>query len=1060
MSGVFTDRMRQRKRRKARARRSEPTVRLKQRGSRSGIIPYLAGLAWLLALVVPLHWFWYSAIANLAAEAPLTTELASLTVKLDPQRPLIIGRNDLVQRPGASSAEANHLELSAVNGIANATIRNNAEQRNLFVQFRGSDGQSSARWKIEPGDSLRIRGSEFTFTKAEDGKLTFDLKRNGVTVGYNLDTNGGWSDRFETDGSPARVCEPAGFSPLSYFRSHRKRVVMLIGGKLDCMVEGVLHIALPGLEWQSMAVLTDGTGFQVAPQLAKASDLSIVSFARAKGERVDGFGGIAFPINVAGPRALERFIAGKTSYDVKYPDDGSGGELVIKPSTKNHLFRIAKDVVVPASDCIDGFPGIPSAQEGFKRCLERPSSILERGQASDILTLLNRYERIVRAGFAALTLLVLAIVFLLPVWRYYTSRISRRSARFILPDLKEMIVPPLLVLAVLALVGAPEFAAALGLPPVSLTLGLVLSVVCYAVLSLVVVFQNWSNPAFCLGFTALVGLIAAGSIVLFSLAIDGDTTHWLSFIAKHKLMFLDLMALACAVVLILPVGFAGNLIQGFVLSQSWAGYCARVAGALVPIGLIGVWAFAGSEEGLGGFQPVEFAKITIVIILAILLVGLTRAMSSLHSRSFKVFVALAAFVLAVFMGLLLGVPVLKSDYSPALITGLVLMVMFFSFLLPWAWERRMEYIQRVENILRLPLTVRYPVRSINRGLFISKLVFGVAVIMLALMLFTFNILNWSLTGHWRLAGNPEQQLQNYKEMQLSGGLGTIAQRFYAYIDLSHDPANRKIIKGPNGDVARFRVQDRDVGLQSLRSKIAVANAPCGFHHLGVEGDLVQSRIKLVSRIMTGGGCKDAPLSYDPRRTGSLDAVGNPTSTDPAIPARTGVPVEKKEEPYFVDDLISVPVVQNDFIGAYLVARFGIGAAFAVMILQSLVVVFCGVLFFAVRPPERVGTGEYLTRQFLRMALVGVATLFMLHWSIAWSNVLGLLPIMGQPMTFIAAATSHHLFMVLPAMMIIILAARYSLKPVVFAERRPPRRFIANVFNAGMGPLVRTNGNTA
>ncbi|MGE4011891.1 MAG: hypothetical protein AB7G15_07125, partial [Alphaproteobacteria bacterium] len=43
------------------------------------------------------------------------------------------------------------------------------------------------------------------------------------------------------------------------------------------------------------------------------------------------------------------------------------------------------------------------------------------------------------------------------------------------------------------------------------------------------------------------------------------------------------------------------------------------------------------------------------------------------------------------------------------------------------------------------------------------------------------------------------------------------------------------------------------------------------------------------------------------------------------------------------------------------------------------------------------------------AIYGLAWMHLIHWMISWGNVLGLLPVMGQPMTFITAGNSHLLF---------------------------------------------------
>ena len=42
------------------------------------------------------------------------------------------------------------------------------------------------------------------------------------------------------------------------------------------------------------------------------------------------------------------------------------------------------------------------------------------------------------------------------------------------------------------------------------------------------------------------------------------------------------------------------------------------------------------------------------------------------------------------------------------------------------------------------------------------------------------------------------------------------------------------------------------------------------------------------------------------------------------------------------------------------------------------------------------------------AIFGLAIMQATHWTIAWGNSLGLLPVMGQPMTWLSAGNSHLL----------------------------------------------------
>lgn len=127
-------------------------------------------------------------------------------------------------------------------------------------------------------------------------------------------------------------------------------------------------------------------------------------------------------------------------------------------------------------------------------------------------------------------------------------------------------------------------------------------------------------------------------------------------------------------------------------------------------------------------------------------------------------------------------------------------------------------------------------------------------------------------------------------------------------------------------------------------------------------------------------------------------------------------------------VMRLPVVQNDFIGAFLLHRFGIEGGWALLIFQGM---FAAALFALARDVEQWGRGKNAepkaTGIFLSLALFAMAWLFLAHWTIAWSNTLGLLPVMGQPMTFISLANSHHLFFALPGL-ILGLATGWMIEP--------------------------------
>ena len=139
------------------------------------------------------------------------------------------------------------------------------------------------------------------------------------------------------------------------------------------------------------------------------------------------------------------------------------------------------------------------------------------------------------------------------------------------------------------------------------------------------------------------------------------------------------------------------------------------------------------------------------------------------------------------------------------------------------------------------------------------------------------------------------------------------------------------------------------------------------------------------------------------------------------------------------DRLRLPVVQTDFAPTFLMTRVGLASGAALYAGQALFVICCLAGFIRLRRRGSANVTDRSLRAFLATVLAGAMSLFVLHWSISWCNVLGLLPVMGQPMTLLSAATSHHLFMTLPCLVVIVVAfrfARFKAQPLSFGV--PPR----------------------
>ena len=119
------------------------------------------------------------------------------------------------------------------------------------------------------------------------------------------------------------------------------------------------------------------------------------------------------------------------------------------------------------------------------------------------------------------------------------------------------------------------------------------------------------------------------------------------------------------------------------------------------------------------------------------------------------------------------------------------------------------------------------------------------------------------------------------------------------------------------------------------------------------------------------------------------------------------------------DVMRLPRVHNDFIGSFVVFKFG-GLTCIVFVLVQLA--FIGLLlktseFCRKWVEEKSNLRQLKSGLTLELVLYGMAWMHFLHWGIAWSNVLGILPVMGQPMTWISSGNSHMVFFTLPAVLI-------------------------------------------
>ena len=121
--------------------------------------------------------------------------------------------------------------------------------------------------------------------------------------------------------------------------------------------------------------------------------------------------------------------------------------------------------------------------------------------------------------------------------------------------------------------------------------------------------------------------------------------------------------------------------------------------------------------------------------------------------------------------------------------------------------------------------------------------------------------------------------------------------------------------------------------------------------------------------------------------------------------------------------MTVPMIQNDFIGAFIIYRWGGLVAILLLITQLLYI--SSSLKIAKKIETNSNSGYEMRRmnQIFSLIIYGFVWMTAIQWFISWSNVLGLFPVMGQPMTWISQANSHLIFFALPSLAFVMLAGK-------------------------------------
>lgn len=452
-----------------------------------------------------------------------------------------------------------------------------------------------------------------------------------------------------------------------------------------------------------------------------------------------------------------------------------------------------------------------------------------------------------------------------------------------------------------------------------------------------------------------------------------------------------------------------------------------------------LWVLFGSAEGINRIvQPSEYVKFGAVYALSLMMVICFTFLFTVPARNSYSFLALGL-VNAILGAVLVGVPTIQHDYSPVLIMGLSCIAMCIlggaagliallvrqrspaSAQLPvgrlglkiapdeaklhrrWSARPATEFLVHTLTLLRMSLAW-----LLGRGIFVTLVLLAVSIGAYASWK-AFDMLtpDESDVASSTLPGadvGRRSLIRRHDEARGCAHGGTLCStkffgRVVSHLDLALEPDS-------NGPVD---IAYPDEGAQVRRSRLAIATAPC--LPPAIEGRILPG--------LPGLQAQSAYVEAELRKAATWSIAQLATyacgGTAATPPRPLGSPIRS--------ELASIPVIQNDFIGAYLIGRFGHVLALLVALAQALVVLIAIVVGMASVRLRRGLVAELARHQLQSLLCIGAGMLLGLQWAIAWANVFGLLPVMGQPMTFLAYASSNIVLLGLPAVLVVLTTIR-------------------------------------
>ena len=808
----------------------------------------------LPALLVLLCLLVFTGVGGLLfANAPAWQRVGSITPEItgvNADTTLRWGYQALGQYPGLRSADAQHLQLQRENG--KWWLSNLAAHKNLLYSIDGGNSWRNPRhWNLQQGDTFQLDNTQLLVKTLDADSLTLETpatqqqahwQAGWLGLGGSL-RNNGQAPTLECPND--RMGRDAGF---------------FLGGNVQCNTRW----ALQGVPVKAATIRHKGGGFVLEPN---RNDAAVVRASHAGGEPLDLM--LQQVPLTNGDKAITHLIVGKTTYKVTQAEDGTPR---LDAQDNVHLFSPDTLAAIAATG-VDKPP---------MQSFQWVSPLTGKEAYTDATNWRNL------AKWAVAVLALSAASWLAALLGTNTQHPHLwHNARW-----------------VLSLQGLLLWGAWWGqhLPMLAATTGLA-----WLVLTVLLWRRSWLSSLGGWVWCMALFLVGFGLLVQMQLALGAADTHWHLFASRQAMVLLGI-AWGLSLLGIMPP----HLVVGSPDGQQagvWEHWTTNGRGILRERWVLGfsvvvLLAFsyqlvAGSEMGVGGFQPAEFAKLLLAMLLAMAAVNVmdlqhfsesVAAVVTFHRKMPRLTLWLRLLFWVLLVGLLaFGVLAFGvHDFSPVLI----LTVLGLAF----AWAIRG----------RLPRWLRW---------LVTLLPFGFVLI--------------GVAAWWSPA-------QFVDALQILGGAK--GERLLVWANPWGYP---------------------DLGLQLQRSLQAIhVGGWLGHGWFGENGAIM-----------------------------------------------------------------AMPEVQNDFILGFVLFKAGAGVGLLLLVVQLGWVGLLFSLHSRLLASQTGGRNRGLAMQWLAWLLFGLAWLQMAHWLIAWSNVLGLLPIMGQPMTWLASGNSHLLALGLPTLLLALVAAQ-------------------------------------